>query len=110
MSELTDFERGRIIGRWEAGESTRNIASALNRSQSQVTRSATVRNYLHEEGYYSRVALRKPFVSEKNRQKRLKWCKERKNWNTEWNYVIWSDESRYNLHQNDGRQRVCRLP
>ncbi|CAJ0632481.1 7404_t:CDS:2 [Entrophospora sp. SA101] len=33
-----------------------------------------------------------------------------KNWNTEWNYVIWSDESRYNLHQNDGRQRVWHLP
>ncbi|CAJ0913775.1 3949_t:CDS:1, partial [Entrophospora sp. SA101] len=38
MSQLTDFERGRIIGRWEAGESTRNIASALHHSQSQVTR------------------------------------------------------------------------
>ncbi|CAJ0838784.1 6718_t:CDS:2 [Entrophospora sp. SA101] len=37
MSQLTDFERGRIIGRWEAGESTRNIASALHHSQSQVT-------------------------------------------------------------------------
>ena len=37
MSQLTDFERGIIIGHWEAGESTRNIASALNRSQSQVT-------------------------------------------------------------------------
>jgi transposase len=169
MSQLTDFERGRIIGRWEAGESTRDIAGALNHSQSQVTRaikafkeehqttiasrsgrpsalndrdvrqvkritkknrnkpieqitdsvneslstsicSATVRNYLHEEGYYSRVALRKPFVSGKNRQKRLKWCKERKNWNIEWNYIIWSDESRYTLHQSDGRQRVWRLP
>ncbi|CAJ0852186.1 14573_t:CDS:1, partial [Entrophospora sp. SA101] len=38
--------------------------------------SATVCNYLHEEGYYNWVALRKPFVSEKNHQKRLKWCKE----------------------------------
>ncbi|CAJ0846795.1 12977_t:CDS:1, partial [Entrophospora sp. SA101] len=37
MSQLTDFERGRIIGRWEAGESTRNIASALHHFQSQVT-------------------------------------------------------------------------
>jgi DNA-binding MarR family transcriptional regulator len=38
MSQLTDFERGIIIGRWEAGESTRDIAGALNHSQSQVTR------------------------------------------------------------------------
>ncbi|CAJ0841884.1 11266_t:CDS:2 [Entrophospora sp. SA101] len=37
MSQLTDFEQGRIIGRWEAGESTCNIASALHHSQSQVT-------------------------------------------------------------------------
>ena len=29
MSQLTDFERGRIIGCWEAGESTRDIAGAL---------------------------------------------------------------------------------
>ncbi len=38
MTQLTDFERGRIIGRWEAGESTRDIADALKHSQSQVTR------------------------------------------------------------------------
>ena len=37
MSQLTDFERGRIIGCWEAGESTCDIAGALNHSQSQVT-------------------------------------------------------------------------
>jgi len=37
MSQLTDFEQGRIIGRWEAGESTRDISGVLNHSQSQVT-------------------------------------------------------------------------
>ena len=37
MSQLTDFERGRIIGRWETGESTRDIADTLNHSQSQVS-------------------------------------------------------------------------
>src|SRR6185369_12936890 len=42
MSQLTEFERGRIIRRWEAGESTRKIASALNHSQSQVTRAIQV--------------------------------------------------------------------
>jgi hypothetical protein len=38
MFQLTDFEWGRIIGRWEADESTCDIAGALNHSQSQVTR------------------------------------------------------------------------
>jgi IS30 family transposase len=38
MSQLTDFERGRIIGHWESGESTCGIADALNHSQSQVAR------------------------------------------------------------------------
>ena len=36
MSQLTDFEWGRIIGCWEAGESTHDIVGALNHSQSQV--------------------------------------------------------------------------
>jgi len=36
MSQLTDFEWGKIIGRWEAGESICDIAGALNHSQSQV--------------------------------------------------------------------------
>ena len=37
MSQLTDFEWGRIIGHWEAGGSTHDIADALKHSQSQVT-------------------------------------------------------------------------
>ena len=55
------------------------------------------------KGFYARVSVRKPFVSEANRTRRLKWCEERKSWNDEWNSVIWSDESRYLIFQNDFR-------
>jgi len=36
--ELTDFERGRVIGQWDCGKNAREIAEALGFSQSQVTR------------------------------------------------------------------------
>src|SRR6185312_6441614 len=36
--ELSDFEWGRIIGQWECGKKTREIADALGHTQSQVTR------------------------------------------------------------------------
>ncbi|CAJ0836974.1 9468_t:CDS:1, partial [Entrophospora sp. SA101] len=68
-------------------------------------------SYLHGEGYYSRAALRKPFVSEVNQKKRFSWCRERKNWNiNDWNNIIWSDESKFNLYYSDGWQRVWRMP
>ena len=40
---------------------------------------------------------------------RLKWAKEHINWCPEkWKTVFWSDESRFNLFQNDGRNFVRR--
>jgi transposase len=49
-------------------------------------------------------------VSETNRKKRLVWCQSRKNWNDEWNFIIWSDESRFELFQNDSHNWVWRKP
>ena len=40
----------------------------------------TISNFLHEQGFYSRVSAKKPFISEKNRKKRLAWAKEREEW------------------------------
>jgi transposase len=167
--QLTDFERGRIIGQWECGKKTRQIAEALGHSQSQVSRAIkafrdkgqtsveprsgrpkifternkrhltqivtknrqitldeltqeinevltesvstrTVRRYLHEVGFHSLVGVRKPFVSEVNRTKRLAWCKARKTWDNEWKKIIWSDESRFTLFQDDSHKKVWRRP
>jgi len=71
---------------------------------------STSRCILHKHDYFGWIGKRKPFVSEVNRQKRLKWCQERKFWNEEWDNIIWSDESRFLLFENDGQQWVWRKP
>lgn len=70
----------------------------------------TLQQTLHEEGYYARVGKRKPFVSEPNRKIRLNWAKERLNWTSECETIIWSDESRFEVYGGDGRTYVWRLP
>ncbi|GFU40036.1 transposable element Tcb2 transposase [Trichonephila clavipes] len=44
-----------------------------------------------------------------HRRLRLEWCHTRENWTaTEWNQVVFSDESRFNLSSDDNRVRVWR--
>ena len=71
---------------------------------------STIQRALHMEGYAGRVGLRKPFVNDKNRHIRLKWSRERLPWDDEWNQIIWSDESRYELFGSKRRQWVWRHP
>lgn len=42
---------------------------------------------------------------------RLQWAKEHRNWSEkQWNKVIFSDESKFNMHGSDGKQYVRRRP
>src|SRR6266540_3806937 len=122
--ELTDFERGKVIGLYKAGESERaisektgygkttihNIISKYNEmgAISVASRSGRPKKLtLYEMGYNSRTALRKPLVSEHNRKIRLNWAREKRSWTIDnWKNVVWSDESRFTLYQNDGKIRV----
>jgi len=53
-----------------------------------------VRNYLSRRGYRRRVALRKPILSQANRQARLAWAWDHLYWTIEdWNRILWSDET-----------------
>lgn len=55
------------------------------------------------KSYYK---LKKPFVSEANRVKRLNWAREHKDWSVEkWRTVLWSDESPFQLRFHQ-RSRV----
>ncbi|GFV43210.1 transposable element Tcb1 transposase [Trichonephila clavipes] len=71
----------------------------------------TIRNVLHEESYYGREARKKPFISERNRRKRLDFVKSHVNLSDEfWNAVIFSNESKFNIFGSDGLQYVWRKP
>ena len=87
-------------------EVTEDFATGLTISVS----SDTVRRALHSEGYFGRIAKKKPLVSETNRKKRLGWCRLTKGWKDEWNKVIFSDESRIELFSNDYQKVVWRQP
>uniref|UniRef100_A0A0A1XCS3 Transposable element Tc1 transposase n=1 Tax=Zeugodacus cucurbitae TaxID=28588 RepID=A0A0A1XCS3_ZEUCU len=60
-------------------------------------------------GYHGRNIRKKPFISNINRQKRLKFVKELENKDEHfWNSVIFSDESKYNIFGSDGHEKVWR--
>jgi hypothetical protein len=63
----------------------------------------TIRRALIKEGYARRVARVKPYLTERNRQQRLDWCTDRKDWSKEdWGRVLWTDES--TMYTGTGRR------
>lgn len=71
----------------------------------------TVRRVLRNAQYNGRVARKKPFVSEINREKRLNFALEFSlKEDTYWNDVIFADESKFNVFGSDGRVMVWRQP
>ena len=54
-------------------------------------------------------AIRKPGLTQKMRDKRLRWCLDHKDWTLEdWKNVIWTDETSIVLSQRRGGYRVWR--
>lgn len=163
FQQLSDFERGRLVGLREAGWSYRRIAEQIGREVSVVVRwwrrwseqhchtrrrgtgahrrtdertdrrvrrtalssrtstasqirasvapevtVRTIRNRLLEAGLRARVPLACVPLTPAHRRERLQWCRQRLHWRTEWQTVVFSDESRFCLGASDGRIRVRR--
>lgn len=69
----------------------------------------TIKNRIHEHGYYGRVIRKKPLISELNRQCRLEFALDYLTKPpTYWNDVIFCDESKFNVFGSDGRIKVWR--
>ncbi|GFT62609.1 transposable element Tcb1 transposase [Trichonephila clavipes] len=166
FSQLSEFERGLIIGMKTTGWSTRRVAGQVDRSECAVrncweqwtregthaqksgsgatrkttrredprivrqalvdptkTRSTiradigvaivpqTISRHLAEANLKSNRPFRAlPFTLE-HRQLRLQGCQARSMWNvTDWQKVVFSDESRFVLGTDDNRVRVWRRP
>ena len=58
----------------------------------------TIRRNLHEMQIFSRIPAHKPLLSDQQREQRLRWCIQKRNWTVrKWKSVIWSDESRFTM-------------
>lgn len=64
----------------------------------------TIRRVLKEKGLGAIEKKPKPSLSVTNAKKRLAWCKAYRNWTVDdWKRVVWSDETKINRFNSDGR-------
>jgi len=56
-------------------QSAKQAHNDFVQSSGTVASLSTIRRALYEAGYHSRVAVKKPLISAKNRRDRLEWCK-----------------------------------
>ncbi|GFU68910.1 transposable element Tcb1 transposase [Trichonephila clavipes] len=63
---------------------------------------------LHQSGLSARRPLLGLPLTQNHRRLRRQWCDERRIWASEWNKVVFTDESRICLQHYDGRIRVWR--
>uniref|UniRef100_A0A667WGJ7 Tc1-like transposase DDE domain-containing protein n=1 Tax=Myripristis murdjan TaxID=586833 RepID=A0A667WGJ7_9TELE len=69
----------------------------------------TIRNRLHQHGLRARRPARVPDHTTRHRCHRLAWAREHLHWTRDqWASVLFSDERRFMLSRNDGRQRCWR--
>ncbi|GFW35885.1 transposable element Tcb2 transposase [Trichonephila clavipes] len=141
FSQLSEFERGLIIGMKTAGWSMRRVSGQVDRSECATTRRedrrivwqalvdptvtrSTIRadvgvaivpqtfsRHLAEANLKSKRPFRALPLTPEHRQLRLQWCQARSMWNvTDWQKVVFSEESRFILGTDDNRVRVWRRP
>ncbi|GFW33803.1 uncharacterized protein TNCV_3588891 [Trichonephila clavipes] len=93
---------------------TRTANCFIGRHPAQVTpslqapvSSRTIRRHLAEGHLGSWRPLRVLPLTPTHRQLRLNWCCARGNWTSaEWNQVVFSDKSRFNLSSDENRDHV----
>ena len=96
--------RGTVDDRKRSGRPRISLKREWEQSSGVTSSVRTVRRRLDDVGLFGRAARKRPLLTDRHRQLRLQWAKERKNWGMDqWYKVVWSDESKFNLFGSDGR-------
>ncbi|GFV89140.1 transposable element Tcb1 transposase [Trichonephila clavipes] len=108
FDRVSEFDRGRIVAYRDCGLPFREICSRVGRNQTTVMR---ISDYWLQEPEWSvrkkSTLLRLP-LTQNHRRLRRQWCDERRMWVTEWNEVVFTDESRICMQHHDDQIRVWR--
>lgn len=111
--KLTDSAKRRIArlvgsGAVETASQARDVLR--NTMQVQVS-SLTIRRALRQQGFRAVVKVKKPKLQPHHRKQRLQFARIHKDWTVEdWKKVIWSDETKINRYESDGRVWAWKRP
>ncbi|GBM33787.1 Transposable element Tc1 transposase [Araneus ventricosus] len=87
------------------------LTAQYNADPSASVSEHTIQRTLLDMGLCSRRPTGVPLLTKLHHQLRLLLAREHRDWTMdEWKRVAWSDESRFLIHDVDGRVRVRRLP
>lgn len=87
------------------------ICAELNKSRAKSVSLTTVNRRLRAAGLKGCVATKKPLLRPQNKKKRLAWAKKHQDWTIEqWNKVLWTDESKFEIFGSKRKVFVRRLP
>uniref|UniRef100_A0A3P9K0U6 Transposase Tc1-like domain-containing protein n=1 Tax=Oryzias latipes TaxID=8090 RepID=A0A3P9K0U6_ORYLA len=108
--KTTVVDDGRIISMVKINLFT--TANQVNNTLQEVGVSiskSTIKRRLHESRYRGYTARCKPLISLKNRKARLDFAKKHLKKPAQfWKNILWTDETKINLYQNDGERKVWR--
>ena len=104
LSERNKRLAVKLLKKKEATTAT-GIVKALKTSHNIQVSRFTVARALKSFGFSCRIKEKKPKLTEKHKKNRLEWAKKHETWTSdEWRKVIWSDESKFNLLNSDGKE------
>ncbi|CAJ0951890.1 unnamed protein product [Ranitomeya imitator] len=82
----------------------RDQVNATQSSSSRHISTTTVKRRLCAAGLHGKIAARKPLLRTGNKQKRLVWAEEHKEWTLDqWKSVLWFDESKFEIFGSNNR-------
>jgi transposase len=91
--------------------STDTLAEMMKKTKIADVCSKTIRNALNAENLHGKIKLKKPCLSKENIKARLEFAKRYVNMPISfWKGVLWSDETKINVHGCDGRRYVWKKP
>uniref|UniRef100_A0A8R1IGE2 HTH_Tnp_Tc3_2 domain-containing protein n=1 Tax=Caenorhabditis japonica TaxID=281687 RepID=A0A8R1IGE2_CAEJA len=77
---------------------------------SPVASGRTIRQRLNDAGLFGKRPVKKQYISDRNRAARVAWARAHLNWTqSQWERVLWSDESKFMLFGSDGISYVRQL-
>ena len=85
-----------------------SVSEITNMCRTQVNR-RTIQRVLHKSGIFSRIAVKKPFLTSHHMSQRLAFAQKYHGWSPkEWERIVWTDESTFEIGKSSRQIHVWR--